>query len=480
MGWRGKQAPWGKLASGLYVPPYLKFATRRRCCCEACDDCECEHCNNSKGACCYKVTITGMANNTCGASDCEALDRDYYLKYDSACTWNCDVSSACDPTEISLVVSESGGNYYLTVTLGSHEWEKNYSTTKPTCLSLSSESIPHKTNSGDCDSSSATCVVTRVCTEYCPCYDCACTECDGTGDNIACCLRLTWSGVTGDGFCKCYSFPRTVHGSGCTRSSNYTDPVALVHANDSWCNDDATAQVVLDGGTYYLRVEHDGTTWEKDLGASKPDCHNFSDTLDYVGGAGASECDCGVVDSTVLVQSINTAACVANYGCTFCMCGDMPGRSPGHMVLKIEGLESHGASEWWCGDCSPFNDTWVLPRAVWSPADWRYIPAPADSDSCLWALRIVENPVSPCVWATVWVRITAGTLEAGIGTTTALADTGVVWRDTTADFGADLGAGAGRWDCTNFNERILPYAKRQHEYQSCDATNSTATVWSAI
>lgn len=159
--------------------------------------CRCENCENCLAPCCWEVAIDGMEDGTCG--DCEVLNDTYYLDqtYDEQdeplCVWvDYTICGDCepDPKELSLEVYEDSGDYKIKVTLGAHVWEKNYGDTKPSCCTLSNESLTHITNSGDCDSSNATCTITSRGNELeCPirrCYipEAAC-ECDGPPQQLA-------------------------------------------------------------------------------------------------------------------------------------------------------------------------------------------------------------------------------------------------------------------------------------------------------
>ncbi len=107
--------------------------------------------------------IAGIVDGSC--SDCEVLNKTYYLSQDTpdGCVWSEGaVCGACDPTDIILTVTLDGSDYIITVTMDGHVWKKNYGTSKPECCELTDETIAHLTNSGDCDTSSATCVVTAL------------------------------------------------------------------------------------------------------------------------------------------------------------------------------------------------------------------------------------------------------------------------------------------------------------------------------
>lgn len=202
------------------------------CCCGGgvCQ-CTCANCNGNEAPCCWKVVVSGIVDGSCASCD-EFLNRTYYLEDDTGCSWSSDaICGVCDPSLITLDIVEEGGNYKIRVTLGAHVWEKNYGTTKPECCTLSSESLTHTTNSGDCDSSSATCVITsQGASSDCPqnCFQ-ECFAC--LDDDISHQLLLIVSGIADQGGdCENTSvlngsFVCTL-GSGCVWSSqNFTtDP----------------------------------------------------------------------------------------------------------------------------------------------------------------------------------------------------------------------------------------------------------------
>lgn len=161
------------------------------CCCSKCKICTCEACSDSPfyAPCCWKVVISGIVDGSC--DDCEVLNKTYYLSQaddeseitPEGCSWfEGAVCGDCNPTDIWLTVFQDGSDYIIEVTMDGHVWHKNYGTTKPECCGLKNETIPHVTNSGDCDTSSATCVVTALadgqacetspCTVTCSTFQC--------------------------------------------------------------------------------------------------------------------------------------------------------------------------------------------------------------------------------------------------------------------------------------------------------------------
>lgn len=149
-----------------------------------CETCTCSACSDSPfyAPCCWKVVIAGIVDGSC--SDCEVLNKTYYLSQDdpAGCTWSEGaVCGECDPTDIILTVTLDGSDYIITVTMDGHVWQKNYGTSKPECCGLTSETISHLTDSGDCDSSSATCVITALADGH------ACQTAMCTGECLDCC-----------------------------------------------------------------------------------------------------------------------------------------------------------------------------------------------------------------------------------------------------------------------------------------------------
>jgi len=177
------------------------------CCCPSASSCgcTCSACSDT-APCCWRVDIAGMADNTC--SECENFNGTWYLSQDTAggCTWSVRIPTGCtecDSVDLVLTVHLDGSDYKIKVEMVDdsdtvlHKWEKNYGEAAPDCCGLSSESLPHVTNSGDCDSSSATCTITAADNNAC---EAACAGgCDACIDgDVPVLVQATISGLVND------------------------------------------------------------------------------------------------------------------------------------------------------------------------------------------------------------------------------------------------------------------------------------------
>lgn len=130
--------------------------------------CECANCetvdNQDEAPCCWFVTIAGIVDNGC-AGDCLKLNVLFRLTQDGTepdeeCTWSFDgVCGNCDPDTITLEILHETG-YVIRVTLGDHVWEKTY-VDKPSCCRIIGQALDFVSTGGNCDSTSATCVISR-------------------------------------------------------------------------------------------------------------------------------------------------------------------------------------------------------------------------------------------------------------------------------------------------------------------------------
>jgi len=142
--------------------------------CNCCTPAECAWCSaGSYGG--KRVVISGMANGSC--SDCANMDGTYILAHASSpgstCNWNDSVSdtlctSATTVTAI-LTAQNTGANTYVNFLMntgfGVHQWRLDTGSSSPTnCSGWSSTSLPFLSTSagGQCDSTSATCLVTSL------------------------------------------------------------------------------------------------------------------------------------------------------------------------------------------------------------------------------------------------------------------------------------------------------------------------------
>jgi len=159
-----------------------KIAVHKNCCC---CDCVCSDCFNSQAPCCWKVVISDMADDSC--SECESLNHTFYLPQaaPNSCVWECRFHLYCpydcDSRLIRLTVYLDGSDYKIKVELANavgdtvyHRWIKDYGESKPGCCDLEDEELTHNLSDGDCDSSSATCLITRQLDTF----GCHCMECE--------------------------------------------------------------------------------------------------------------------------------------------------------------------------------------------------------------------------------------------------------------------------------------------------------------
>ncbi|KKN18569.1 hypothetical protein LCGC14_0954340 [marine sediment metagenome] len=207
-------ANWLRRASGLLLPR-THFAQPYPCpdCCDGTEpskpcDCYCVHCSTTStpqftAPCCWTVVISGAANASC--TECATLNRAYYLYQDplNPCRWFCDdvAGVLClGSNDISLTVyrDSSSGDYKIRVELGSldyHRWIKNYGSTSPLCCEIVGDELDNDTSRSDCDSSSATCTITRHTGDGKPC-PCSTASCEQVIAPAPACLKIEWSGVS--------------------------------------------------------------------------------------------------------------------------------------------------------------------------------------------------------------------------------------------------------------------------------------------
>ncbi len=163
-------------ASGLYVPPLIGLAVNPLGRFQPCGTGNC-----CEGGCCLRVAFSTVAS---------CLGGTYNLAQIDATTWQCSAYNACfssNPQLLKVVVTESEGTYYVTVTVDGHTWEKSYVSAPDVCA-FSSESISHD-SSGGCNSSTATCTLTAN-LDTCP----SCGVADCSTDH---CPSVAWeNGVT--------------------------------------------------------------------------------------------------------------------------------------------------------------------------------------------------------------------------------------------------------------------------------------------
>lgn len=274
------------------------------CCCDRCVG---PKCDGGVSACCWKIVIAGITEGSCGS--CATLNSTWYAAQTSdpgVFVGRC-ASFACGVTEIRLVVSETGGTYKITVTLGPHTWEETY-VSAIDCCTLAGENLPHTASGGTCDSSSATAVVTAIlggvecdtecCTEYCE---------DGKAPDG---MAITFPAFTAGGACSPYQCSCL----GGTYYTNFDDCGGSTDPNPGhYCVMCGMARVSVQltkvVNNYFLTVNvYTGGdddliyAWEKDLGTDVPDCWGFDETLTLITNEG--QCS---PPSTCLVQAAHGA-----------------------------------------------------------------------------------------------------------------------------------------------------------------------------
>ncbi len=176
---RRRKPEWAKLASGLYVPPYLEFAPWYPCpdCCDGSPTCECTYCQGDLGPQQFQVEFpAGTLINTGQCTDCDAQNTTFVLECNpSQCTWAYTYVAPvpCTDTEpfdyVTLDILFTGGEYLVDVAIGWTsavvviEWTKNYGGTKPDCRNFSNEAIPYNgRNLTVCTSNEADILVTAL------------------------------------------------------------------------------------------------------------------------------------------------------------------------------------------------------------------------------------------------------------------------------------------------------------------------------
>lgn len=159
--------------SGLWVPQPLRMSPGYPCCCGG--ECPCSRCSGANHPCCLSVVIDGLVND--GSDYCICMNGTYLVTYYDNCEWR----STGGPGEwLALPVVtllQRSGDYILQCAVAGIIFEKNYSTTKPTCTNFSSESLSYVSTDGNCDGTSATCLISTSADESC------------TNDDFGCCTE---------------------------------------------------------------------------------------------------------------------------------------------------------------------------------------------------------------------------------------------------------------------------------------------------
>ncbi len=164
--------PWQKLVSGLYVPPYIKFAPGYPCCCE--DDCGCSLCGDS-GHCCIDVELPALATDGCKNCLKFVNSSGYALnsKSGSDCVWeeeifieklsstNATLPRACAFKILRITLFLDGSDHKVKAEIVDssgtveHRWEKNIGASL-NCASGSHDLTNTLSSGGDCISTGTT------------------------------------------------------------------------------------------------------------------------------------------------------------------------------------------------------------------------------------------------------------------------------------------------------------------------------------
>ncbi len=271
----------------------------RRCpgCCDDCDcDDTCIHCPGTNAPTKWNVQIAGLVDGIC--NNCEAANTNYFLDHDSTtgCVWSCTLPIGCDGhcdlDEITLILSKSGSDFLLTVQLGQHVWELNNGATEVACCEKDWITVPHKTNSGDCNSSNATCRV-RCGTIACPTIiDCSCP--DARYNRAPCCFAVTVTDIVGNCPAGCSVLNKTwnvkqIDSDRCTWECDM--------ANSAPCNVDV-ARLTLVGNTMTFTLGDNVFQRVLSGGSAGPLLCNVSgNSLPPI----SSAADCSNADATCIV-----------------------------------------------------------------------------------------------------------------------------------------------------------------------------------
>ncbi len=154
--------PWQKLTSGLYVPPYIKFAPPGHPCC--CDETvECAFCTGASPEQ-MEVTLSNVTNGTC--VDCDVLWNNTFVldRYlGSPCDWSYFFAQTCFGSALSRVnaLFDSSSEFLVRVYTRLPEIV-HFRKTIASC-SMTDENIPYSAGDDvECDFSAATCTVTSL------------------------------------------------------------------------------------------------------------------------------------------------------------------------------------------------------------------------------------------------------------------------------------------------------------------------------
>ena len=169
---RRRKPEWARLASGLYVPPYLKFAPWYPCCVEGEDCCDGEAPPDE-----WQVVLAGIENIGGKCGQCGTFNDTFVLpvwnvgSWGISCWWQYQFDpNVCDIAALGLLVQKSFG--VMKIYVGLIVWEfHTYSQwlkiidPHPGCSAISGEDVPFDYKSWaecDPDSNPSTCTVTAL------------------------------------------------------------------------------------------------------------------------------------------------------------------------------------------------------------------------------------------------------------------------------------------------------------------------------
>ncbi len=172
---RRQKPQWAKLASGLFVPPLLKFAPGYPCCCSD----VCLKCSQFLNVVEFNVTLANVQNASC--ADCDINFNNTFnvrfffsdvIETTYRCGWTT-LASSCEGESFLLlwfIYSASADTTTIRVHLpGSSPFTLYFSLVLDgtlNCSDISSLDIPENisavSDDGSCDSTIATCEVTYL------------------------------------------------------------------------------------------------------------------------------------------------------------------------------------------------------------------------------------------------------------------------------------------------------------------------------
>lgn len=344
-----------------------------RRCDDCCGDCvckdNCDYCPDTNAPANWSVQIGGLANSVC--LFCTQANGTYTLDHNAtnSCIWSCTLAEgcagSCDLDELTLTLSKSGSDFLLTVQMGEHVWELNNGTTEIACCTREWIDVPHKTNSGDCDSSSATCRVQCGETACPPLNHCTCPDSDYS--RAPCCFSVTLSGIA-DGDCvdPCTQFNREhflkqIATNSCTWECDF---------GQSACSISGLTLTLVDN---LIKVTLGPDTWQLrllDRGGGPDLCHilpvelRLQNKVDTNCVTSSSRC---VVDlGSTLIGGTRSSSCPCHNVLATCRCGLNP---PTAIVVDL-GLGDIGISgEFTCDE---------------GGTDGRPAPAVSSNGTCGW------------------------------------------------------------------------------------------------